>query len=180
MKGAIFTIFQEMVEEKFGFDGWETIISQSKLASEGIYTSAENYDDDEIFQLVGALSAHSGIAVPELVEVFGHYLFPHLAHSLPEKMMDYDDLWSFLEAIHGVIHVEVKKLHPDAMTPEIIVVEKADTNLLVRYKSPRKLCFLALGLIHRAAEHFNTEIIINHECCMHEQNDHCLLRITKQ
>ncbi len=179
MKGSIFTVLQEMVEESFGFECWETMIANSELPSEGIYTSAETYDDSEIFVLVSALSVHSGTPVPDLVEAFGSYLFPHLANSLPKSMMDYPDLWSFLDAVHSVIHVEVNKLYPDAVTPELIVTEKRDDAVTISYTSPRKLCFLALGLIHQAGEHFNTKVDIKHECCMHEGSDHCSLLVSR-
>ena len=179
MKGAIFTVLQEMVEETFGFECWETMLSSSELASDGIYTSAETYDDNEILELVSALSEYSDTPVPDLVEAFGAYLFPHLVHSLPKSMMDYPDLWSFLDAVHTVIHVEVNKLYADALTPELVVTEKSDNDLTLFYRSPRKMCFLALGLIHKAADHFGTKVEVKHRCCMHESSDHCSLLVTK-
>ena len=163
MKGAIFTVLQEMVEETFGFECWETLLANSELASEGIYTSAETYDDSEIVALVSALSDYSDTPIPDLVEAFGAYLFPHLIHSLPDSMVDYPDLWAFLEAVDSVIHVEVNKLYADALTPEFVVTEKSDNDLTLLYRSPRKLCFLALGLIHQAADHFDAKVDIKHQ-----------------
>ncbi len=180
MKGAVFTIFQEMVEETFGFECWETLLQQSNLPSGGVYTSADTYDDQEILELVSALSNYTGTPVPQLVEAFGGYLFPALTHSLPESMMDYPDLWSLLEAVDAVIHVEVKKLYPDAITPTLQVKEKTDKQLKLFYQSPRKLCLLAVGLIHKAAEKFGDTINIQHDCCMHEGSDHCILVVNKE
>jgi len=180
MKGAIFTSFQEMVEETFGFECWDTLLKKSNLPSEGIYTSAENYDDQEIFELVTALSDYSDTPIPDLVEAFGRYLFPILSHSLPPSMMDYPDLWSLLEAVDSVIHVEVGKLYPDAATPKLIVTEKSDDEIKLYYQSQRQLCLLAIGLIYKAAETFGEEVVIKHECCMHEGSDHCSLVVSKQ
>ncbi len=180
MKGAVFTIFQEMVEETFGFECWETLLQEANLPSGGIYTSADTYDDQEIIELVTALSNYTGTPVPDLVESFGGYLFPALAHSMPESMMNYSDLWSLLEAVDSVIHVEVGKLYPDAITPKLVVTEKTDQQLKMHYQSPRKLCLLAIGLIHKAAEKFGDTINISHECCMHEGSDHCILVITQE
>ena len=179
MKGSVFTIFQEMVEETFGFECWESLLSQCDLPSGGIYTAAATYADEEILALVGALSEYSDVAVPDLVEAFGKYLFPRLAHTLPAKMMEYDGLWSFLEAVNSVIHVEVQKLHAGAFTPEVVVLDKTEDKLILKYKSPRKLCFLALGLVHQAAEHFDSVVDITHELCMHDGSDHCRLLVTK-
>ncbi|BFM48340.1 heme NO-binding domain-containing protein [Marinomonas sp. THO17] len=179
MKGAVFTNFQEMVEEQFGMACWESLIDQCDLPSEGIYTSSETYDDEEILSLVVALSEYTSTPAPELIEAFGRYLYVGLAHGLPPSMMDFPDLWSLLEAVDSVIHVEVNKLYPDALTPKIIVTEKRDNGVTLYYQSPRKLCVLAIGLIHKAAETFDTPISIKHECCMNDGADHCSLVIEK-
>ncbi|AEF54717.1 heme NO-binding domain-containing protein [Marinomonas posidonica] len=179
MKGAVFTNFQEMIEEQFGMECWETLLEKCNLPSGGIYTSSETYDDEEILSLVVALSEHSSIPVPDLVEAFGRYLYDGLAHSLPPSMMDFPDLWSLLEAVDSVIHVEVNKLYPDASTPSILVTEKRDNGVTLYYQSPRKLCLLAIGLIHKAAESFDTPITIKHTCCMNEGADHCSLVIER-
>lgn len=86
MKGAVFTNFQEMVEDQFGMECWETLLEKSDLPSEGIYTSSETYDDQEILSLVVALSEYSSVPVPDLVEAFGRYLYTGLTHSLPPSM----------------------------------------------------------------------------------------------
>jgi len=45
------------------------------------------------------------------------------------------------------------------------------------YTSPRKLCFLAEGLIEGAAEQFNTKYELSHTECMHDGADRCALKI---
>ena len=145
MKGAVFTNFQEMVEDQFGMECWETLLEKSDLPSESIYTSSETYDDQEILSLVVALSEYSSVPVPDLVEAFGRYLYTGLAHSLPPSMMKFPDLWSLLEAVDSVIHVEVNKLYPDALTPKILVSERRDNGVTLYYQSPRKMCLLTLN-----------------------------------
>lgn len=179
MKGAVFTNFQEMVEDQFGMECWETLLEKSDLPSEGIYTSSETYDDQEILSLVVALSEYSSVPVPDLVEAFGRYLYTGLAHSLPPSMMKFPDLWSLLEAVDSVIHVEVNKLYPDALTPKILVSERRDNGVTLYYQSPRKMCLLAIGLVHQAAESFGTPVTIKHTCCMNEGADHCSLIVER-
>jgi len=179
MKGAVFTHFQEMIEDQFGMECWETLLSRCDLPSGGIYTSADNYDDQEIVSLVVALSEHSAIPVPDLIEAFGRYLYKVLAHSLPPSMMNFPDLWSLLEAVDSVIHVEVNKLYPDALTPKILVTEKRKNGVTLYYQSPRKMCLLAIGLVHQAAESFGTPVTIKHTCCMNEGADHCSMIIER-
>lgn len=180
MKGTVFTNFQEMVEDQFGMECWETLLTNCDLPSDGIYTTAETYDDGEVLSLTVALSDYTQVPVPQLVEAFGRYLYPSLIHSLPPSMRDYPDLWTLLEAVDSVIHVEVHKLYPDAVTPKLMVQEKFDSGVKLYYQSPRKMCLLAIGLVHQAAESFGMSVSITHECCMHEGADHCLLLVEKE
>ena len=55
MKGIVFTEFLEMVEETFGLETVDTIIENSNLPSEGIYTSVGTYDFNEMVSLITAL-----------------------------------------------------------------------------------------------------------------------------
>ena len=55
MKGIIFTEFLEMVEEKFGYEVVDEIISKSELKSNGIYTSVGTYAREEMMVLVDHL-----------------------------------------------------------------------------------------------------------------------------
>lgn len=178
MKGIVYTLFQDMVEEEFGLEVWEHLLEHSSLPSEGIYTSVKTYPDEEIVELITQLSAHSGTPAPDLIEHFGHYLLPKLMATLPAMISRYHDLWSFQGAIDDVIHMEVQKLNPDALTPEIKVIEHHGDQMDVSYKSPRKLCFLAIGLIKQAGIHFNTPVDVTHKQCMHDDHQHCVLSIT--
>ena len=51
MKGIVFVQFVEMVEEKFGLATADRIIEQSKLSTNGAYTSVGTYDHTELLQL---------------------------------------------------------------------------------------------------------------------------------
>jgi predicted hydrocarbon binding protein len=177
MKGIIFTSLQDMVEEKFGLDCWEAIIDNPAVTSVGLYTSVNTYPDEELLALVAGLSEYVNLSVEPLLEAFGEYLLPKLVGSLPANLVDYDDLWPFLAAIDDVIHVEVKKLHPNALTPTIKVLSRTKNTMSLSYKSPRKMCFLALGLIKSAGEYYNTPVTITHGQCMHAGYEFCELKV---
>ena len=179
MKGSIFTLFQEMVEDEFSMECWEQLIAESNLASEGIYTSTLNYDDAEIVALVSALSNYTQLSIPALLEHFGAYLFPHLYGSLPTEMTHYTDLWVFLEDVDRVIHMEVEKFDPLAKTPTIKIESQSSTTMLIHYRSDRKMCFLAIGLLKGAAEKFNETIEVSQGQCMHDNHDYCEITLTR-
>lgn len=60
MKGIVFTEFLELVEDKFGLEMVDKIISSSELESGGIYTSVGTYSFSEMLQLLQHLSDNTG------------------------------------------------------------------------------------------------------------------------
>jgi hypothetical protein len=106
--------------------------------------------------------------------MFGNYMLGRFADIHPEFFADHTAK-SFLKSVHDVIHVEVRKLHPDVVLPEFTYEDPADNALVMHYHSPRKLCQLAEGLIEGAAKQFDIEVSIKHDICMHDGADHCEL-----
>lgn len=178
MKGIVFNIFSELVETKFGLEVLDKILEKVPSDSDGVYTAAATYSDDELFALVGALSEEVNIPVPDLVQAYGEFMFPKLVSKYPVFIKDGMTLKAFLLTVHDVIHIEVKKLYDSPSLPDFEYEDSEDGKLVMIYQSPRKLCHLSLGLIHGAAAHFNTAVSINHATCMHDGADSCRLELT--
>jgi hypothetical protein len=138
MKGIIFTEFSQLVEESWGLETWERLLDEVNPPSGGAYTSADTYPDAELFSLVGALSKIVKTPVPDLVRAFGAYLLPHLARRDPSFLKD-KTAKQFLQSVHDVIHVEVKKLYPEAVLPTFSYEDPAPDRLVMLYRSGRKL-----------------------------------------
>jgi hypothetical protein len=177
MKGVIFDLLNEMVEEKFGFQAWEDILDLTKL--DGIYVTTETYPDEELSKLVAAAETVSGIPGAELVKEFGRYMLPSFVKSHPVFFAGKPTLRDFLLTVDRVIHVEVRKLYPDAGLPTFSYndAEGDRSKLVMIYKSPRKLCALSEGLIDGAANYFGEEYRLEHSVCMHKGADHCELKM---
>jgi predicted hydrocarbon binding protein len=173
MKGIIFTLFNQLVEEKIGFSTWNKMLDNVKPVSEGIYTSADTYPDSELFDLIKELSNQSGEKVEDLLFTFGEYALGELAKMFPEFFSGNENLKSFLQSIHGVIHVEVKKLYPDVVLPIITYEDPGPDKLIMIYESPRKLCRLGEGLIEGAAKYYSVEVTLDHTKCLKQGDDHC-------
>jgi len=179
MKGIVFTTFNDMVENRIGISCWESLLEKVNPASGGIYTAVEDFPDEELVAMLGHLSTMTGKPVDELLTSFGQYLFHALAIKHPVFVTDETDLFEFLKGIDGVIHKEVKKLYQNPNLPEIACEQPSADLLLLNYRSPRRLCHLADGLIRGAAKQFNTEVLISHDLCMHDGNDYCTFRILR-
>ena len=114
MKGIVFTEFMEMVEQKFGIDMVNNLIDNNALASGGVYSAVGTYDHAEMVTLVVDLSKRSGVGLPDLLKAFGAYLFETFKTGYPQ-MFENAKMASGLQSVDQEIHVEVLKLHPDAV-----------------------------------------------------------------
>lgn len=160
MKGLVFKEFMTMVESAFGDEILESIIEKSNLKTEGAYTSVGTYHYGEIIQLVSHLSRETGTPMPLLVKTFGKYLIRVFISGFPQFFLS-NDVFSLLKSVDGIIHVEVKKLYPDAELPKFIYQEPEPGILVLHYSSTRPFADLAEGLIIGLIEHYNEKIEIN-------------------
>lgn len=175
MKGIIFNYLGEMVEEQFGLEAWDALLAKTGL--DGQFIASETYPDEQLMSLVAAANEATGIDSKDLVRAFGQFMLPHFKATNPQFFEGQSDLKSFLLTVDRVIHVEVRKLHPGSVLPEFSYDDESDSELTMHYTSPRKLCFLAEGLIQGSAEHFNTQYELDHSQCMHDGADFCTLKI---
>lgn len=156
MKGIIFTEFLGLVEDRWGEDMVDDIIEDCELESGGAYTAVGTYDHQEIVALVMALGTRSGVPVPDLLRVYGQYLFAKLAKAYPHFVGDTGSVLDFLEGVESYIHVEVRKLYPDAELPSFDTARSADGKLEMIYRSSRHLDDVCHGLIEGCLEYFET------------------------
>ncbi|RJG15795.1 heme NO-binding domain-containing protein [Massilia cavernae] len=160
MKGVVFTEFMELVESRMGLDMLDRIIGEADLPNDGAYTSVGTYDHAELVRLVTALSNATGLTIPDLILMFGEHLFVRFSVGYPALFADVSNSFDFLERIDGVIHVEVRKLYPDAELPSLSTTRPAPGVLELIYSSPRGFADLAEGLIKGCIKHFGEPITI--------------------
>ncbi|GAB5409015.1 MAG: heme NO-binding domain-containing protein [Balneolaceae bacterium] len=163
MKGIVFTEFFEMVEEKFGYEMVDKIITTSNLESEGIYTAIGTYPFSEMVQLLMGLSRETKTDPNVLLKVFGEYLFNTFLKLYPQFFHNSNNTFDFLASIDDYIHVEVKKLYPDAALPSFSAKVDEKGNLELFYTSERKMGALAHGLIEKSIEYYNENLTVSLE-----------------
>ncbi|WP_430459717.1 heme NO-binding domain-containing protein [Thalassolituus sp. LLYu03] len=175
MKGVVFDMLRDLVEDRFGLEGWDAVLE--KAGSDGLYISTQTYQDEQLVGLVVAASAVTGIAIPDLLRAFGEFMAGELYKRFPSFFDNAQDLIQFLVSVDRIVHVEVRKLYPDAALPTFRYQRENPDELLMNYRSPRKLCHLAEGLINGSARHFGNQIELVHSPCMHDGADHCGLHV---
>lgn len=163
MKGVVFTVFLEMVEEKFGIDTVDTIIDGADLPSNGAYTAVGTYPHTEMVSLLVELEKSVSIPIPDLLRVYGEHLFGKLATGYPALLEGCAGSRDLLLKLDGVIHVEVQKLYPDAELPRFQATDLPDGRLQMHYMSDRHMEDLAEGLLTGCFKHFGEEVQVERE-----------------
>ena len=163
MKGIVFTEFLEMVEQKFGIEVLDSILETSDLKSDGVYTAVGTYDFKEMVTLITGLSKETSIEVQTLIHAYGVYFFDVLVKSYPNIFDYYKTAFDLLAGIEKHIHVQVRKIYPDAELPYFIVHEETVNKLVLEYQSERAMYGFALGLMERTLEHYKEVASIDYK-----------------
>ncbi len=162
MKGIVFTELIEMVEQELGAEVADKMISRSNTENDGAYTAVGTYNHAELIQLVVSLSAETGVPVPDLVQTFGRHLFGRFNTLYPQFFEGIDSAIDFLPRVETYIHVEVRKLYPDAELPSF-ECETGENSLKMTYHSKRPFADLAEGLILACVDHFQDQLEVARE-----------------
>jgi hypothetical protein len=163
MKGIVFTEFLDMVEQNFGYEMVDTLLNESELPSGGIYTSIGTYNHQEMVNLLVTLNMKTKTPISQLLRTFGRYLFQRFTKIYSHLIDKAPDAFAFLGSIHNYIHVEVRKLYPDAELPHFDIEQPNANTLVMYYSSVRSMGDLAYGLIEGAMKHYGETATITQE-----------------
>ena len=158
MKGIIFNVFLDFVEQTMSYDMVDKIIMKSRVESGGAYTSIGNYNSNEFFRLVATLSEETGVPPNKLLQNCGEYLFCVFVNKYPQYFKERKSVFEFLSAIEMKIYGEVKKIYTDASPPHFQCNRESPNTLTIIYKSSRPLADLAEGIIRGCIAYHNENI----------------------
>jgi hypothetical protein len=180
VKGIVFVEFIGMVEKRFSAEVADRIISASHLSTDGAYTTVGTYDHHELIQLVSHLSNETGIAAPDLVRAFGEHLLTRFVQRFPTYFSGCNSSFDFLATIDDKIHVEVKKLYPDAELPSFMHAFPAPGQMVLTYRSSRPFADLAEGLIRGCIAHYGEHIALARENVTDSPGTHVRFHLTRE
>ena len=174
MKGVVFNLLEQLVARDFGEDTWDALLEASEL--DGIYTSLGSYPDEDLAKLVSAASDALAMPADDVVVWLGRNSLPLFAVRYPQLFAPHDSTRSFVLTLNDIIHPEVRKLYPGADVPEFDF-DVRDEVLVMGYRSPRKMCSFAEGLLLGSADHFGERLTIEQPVCMKRGDEQCVLEI---
>lgn len=163
MKGLIFTSFIDLVEEKFGLEVTDELLSEVETKTNGAYSNVGTYDHQELVAMVVWLSKKINVPVTELLKLFGFTLFNKLMTHHVGMVKNIKTPFEMFELIDPFIHKEVKKLYPEAETPKFNSNRISPNELVLTYYSTRKMGDVAEGLIEGCFVYFDVKGEIKRE-----------------
>ena len=160
MKGVVFTELLAMAEGVVGEDVLDEVLDGLALASGGAYSRVGNYPCSELMAIVGALSERTGMEAGALQKAFGGWMLGRFEVLYPQFFEGKRDVLQMLDAIEGEVHVEVRKLYPDAELPRFETEWLGEGRLRMRYVSERPLVNFCEGLIEACGAHFGEPLAV--------------------
>jgi hypothetical protein len=157
MKGIVFVELLAMAEDMLGEDVVDAVIAAADLPSGGAYTGVGDYPCAELMSLIQGFSRTTSVPEDELQRIFGHWMMKTFERHYPGFFKSNGNALTMLESIENEVHVEVRKLYPNAELPSFDTVREAPDTLLMTYTSPRELSPFCGGLIEGTLAHFGTE-----------------------
>lgn len=154
MRGLMFTEYFAFVSSLSDEDVVDDVLFGLGHDITGAYTSVGNYGFDEFAKIHGAMSHRLKTDAAELARQFGHWLMARFAVLFPDYLDGVESGLDFLEKTGAHIHVEVRKLYPDASPPEVSLERVDETHCRLHYISHRPLAPVALGLTEACLVHF--------------------------
>jgi len=162
MKGVILSELVRFVELQYSPAVADAMITQSRVESDGAYTTVGNYPHGEALALIGTLAQLTGQQVPVLAEAYGFWLSTRFVELYPEMFEGYTDVRTFLNDVDTKMHKEVRKLYTDARTPAVIA-EIDGEEVKIAYSSHRPFADVAFGLIRGYIAHFNQAMVVERD-----------------
>ncbi|MFM7248402.1 MAG: protein kinase domain-containing protein [Planctomycetaceae bacterium] len=131
------------------------------------------YPDAEAVAMLGEVAHATGAPLPDVVERFGEFLAPHL---LKVAGSEIDPSWTLLDLVEhteSIIHAMVRVKNPSATPPVLETLRVDARQLQLIYRSSRRLCRLAAGLIRGMAARLGEPVEIEETSCMHRGDPFC-------
>ncbi len=153
MKGILFVEFIDYLESQGSPDQTQEIINRANLESQGAYSRVGLYDYQELISLLIESASSLNTPAEELLDGFADHLMSMFSENYAGFFESADCAADMLLNLDSHIHVEVKKLYPDAELPKFTAVSD-DKLLTLEYSSPRPLAGVALALTKACIKHF--------------------------
>jgi hypothetical protein len=176
MHGLIFMELQKFVGATAGPEAWTALLRSANISRTN-YLVTESYPDEEVVAIVTAASKALDQTAPAILEAFGEFIAPDLFKIYRAFIPKTWKTMDLLENTETAIHRAVRLRDPKAEPPALNCKRTAPNQVVIVYTSPRKLCFVAKGLIRGVAGYYKEKVRVTESSCMHQGGANCTLLV---
>ena len=177
MHGIIFGELKKLVDTKLGGDTWRELFKDTGLGPK-VYMPVTEYPDAEAVALIEAIARRTGKEPRTIMEELGEFIAPDLL-ALYRHMVKPE--WRTLELLENTeetIHRVVRLRNPGARPPELRTDREGD-EVLITYRSARRMCGVAVGIVRGLALHYGETIEIKELSCMLDGSSACRILVKR-
>mgnify|MGYP001591517221 FL=1 len=181
MYGVIFDFLRDYVIERHGGEKtWKALLEGIGQSSYKIYFPIAEYPDEEIVALAQTAAGALNLPLPLVLEDFGAYVghklvsFYHM-YVKSKNWKTFDIIENAGENIHDAVHRHNNKRVP----PHIRAQRQSDNELVLFYRSKRKLCPVVKGIVTGLGEVFHESFDVHEEQCMLHGAHECVFRVKR-
>ena len=179
VQGVFLDGLERYAIRKIGLSELERIQAKIGRGHTG-YSFDTAYADDEVGLIVQGIAEATGRQPDEILQEFAEDLVPTL---LDIYGFVIDSSWTFVDFLlrtESVIHKAVRLNAPSAKPPAIQARRIGSDTVAIAYRSERRLCAVAKGIIRGCATHYRTPVVIGEESCMLKGDPDCVLIVSPQ
>jgi predicted hydrocarbon binding protein len=176
MNGTIFLGLRKYVRARLGQDAWEGLLDETGIGPR-LYVPVGNYPDQEAVALIAAAANRAGRPVDAVLEDFGEFIVPDLMTMYASLI---DPGWKTIDLITNTertIHEVLRRSASQADPPRLKCTRHGDSEVVVIYDSPRKMCPLAKGIARGIARRFDEKVDLAETSCMLKGSPRCEIRV---
>lgn len=179
MHGIILAELKKFSDANLGPHNWGRVLSRAGLSNRTYLPTAE-YPDEEVAKLVTAASQMLGLPERDVLEKFGAFIVPDLLRLYGALI---DPAWRTLDVIEHTehaIHRVARLKNPEVKPPELVTSRPSPDEVHVEYRSARRMCPIARGIVRGLSDHFGEEVIIAEPTCMLDGGSWCDLQVRRK
>ena len=172
MKGIIFNLVEDAITASHGEAAWDGMLRSAGV--EGAWTALGTYPTADLHRVLRAGAELLDTTPDDLTRRLGESALLGLAARYPHYFEPFTSTRPFLLTLNDVIHPEVRKVHDRANPPDFWFEARDPDGLVVHYRSERRLCALAEGMIAGASSYFGERAELTQTRCTRDGADHCV------
>jgi hypothetical protein len=179
VQGIFLDELEQFAVRELGQTGLRRIRQKTGRKGQG-YVFDASYPDAELALIVQSIAEATRRPPDEILEQFAAAMVPGLLEVYGFLV---DPSWTFVDFLlntEAVIHKGIRLAAPSAKPPAIRAQSLDINSVAITYRSPRRLCSVAKGILRGAAAQYHVRVAVREDSCMLRGDPECVITVSVQ